>query len=70
MQQCPECHRPMVWSGTGANRLMCPECDLGVKGSREPKEENITDLKRAGKCYCHLMVGRVCETCKKVAKRK
>lgn len=69
MERCSECSAALVWTGMAGGRLECPVCSKPKEfraGFEE--EETITDLKRAGKCYCHLMHNRTCETCRKKGK--
>lgn len=65
MERCPKCHRSMIWGGMAVGHLICPICDMPDSANLEVVlEETITSLKNAGKCYCHLLVGRVCLICK------
>lgn len=68
--QCPKCGRVMTWGGSGRNRMVCVPCETPQRYHYEyvnNPEETITDLKRKGKCYCHLMEDRVCQVCKNKA---
>lgn len=64
---CPDCGRPMTYGGAARNRMVCVPCETPKHwefGRQVIPEESITDLKLAGKCYCHLMDGRKCAICR------
>lgn len=55
----------MIWGGMAVGHMICEHCIAKDNPGRQViEEETITSLKNAGKCYCHLLVGRICLICK------